>query len=382
MKKLFYTGITCFILFEFANVYFVMLLPGSQEIRSIDVPYFLYTWRWVLRGIFALMVLAGLFAALKNSNKKFKVTALVSVIVLLLAGYVTNFILNPDAKFKQPAKPEMKNAAESTVDQTRMIIGINYNGQAKAYPIQYLGYHHVVFDTIAGKPVIVTYCILCRTGRVYEPIVDGKLEKFKLVGIDQYNAILQDKGTESWWQQATGEAIKGPLKGKTLPELGSYQMQLKEWLALYPNSLVMQPGKNFQAEYKSLNNYENGNEKVTSFDTVAWQDKSWIAGISLGTESKAYDWKTLEKEQVIYDVINNQPIALVLAGDKKSFTALQRTGRDQKFILRNDTLKDGQNSYNLVGISYNSSVPNLVSINAYQQNWYSWKTFHPGTKKY
>ncbi|HRI22051.1 MAG TPA: DUF3179 domain-containing (seleno)protein, partial [Panacibacter sp.] len=156
MKKLFYTGIIGFILFEFANVYFVMLLPGSQEIRSIDVPYFLYTWRWVLRGIFTVMVLAGLFAALKNTNKKFKVTAMVSLAVLLLAVYVTNFILNPDAKFKQPVQLQMKNAAENTVDQTRMIIGIHYNGQSKAYPIQYLGYHHVVFDTIAGKPVIVT----------------------------------------------------------------------------------------------------------------------------------------------------------------------------------------------------------------------------------
>ncbi len=382
MKKLFYIGIAALILFEFANVYFVMLLPGSQEIRSLDVPYFLHNWRWVFRLFFGAMVAAGLFAALKNNSKKSKVISLIAVVILLAFVYVTNFVLNPDAKFLQTQNLQMKNAVENKVDSGRIIIGINYNGIAKAYPIQYLGYHHLVFDTIAGKPIMVTYCILCRTGRVYEPIVNDKPEKFKLVGIDQYNAVLQDITTESWWQQATGQAIKGSLKGSTLPELGSYQMQLKKWLQLYPGSLIMQPDKKFLAEYKSLSNYETGNEKTTAFDTIAWLDKSWVAGITIGNDSKAYDWKKLEKQKVINDVVNNQPIAIVLSEDNKSFTAVLRNSGSQQLKLFHDTLQDGQNSYSLTGKSYNAAVPNLETINAYQQNWYSWRTFHPGTKKY
>ncbi len=49
MKKIFYSGIVSYIFFEIANVYFIMPMPGSQEMNSIYVAYFLYSWRWVFR---------------------------------------------------------------------------------------------------------------------------------------------------------------------------------------------------------------------------------------------------------------------------------------------------------------------------------------------
>jgi hypothetical protein len=45
-------------------------------------------------------------------------------------------------------------------------MGIVINGESAAYPIQYLGYHHQVRDTVGGESVLVTYCTVCRTGRV------------------------------------------------------------------------------------------------------------------------------------------------------------------------------------------------------------------------
>ena len=382
MKKLFYIGIAGLILFEIANIYFIMYLPGSQEMNAVNFAYFLYTWRWVFRAVFGAMIIAGSIPVLKNAEKKPKTFPLVLLVLLGAIVYSINFNINPDTKFIQTENLEMKPAAENTVDTNRIIIGIENNGQAKAYPIQFLGYHHLVFDTIGGKPIVVTYCIICRSGRVFEPIVNGKPEHFKLVGINHDNAILQDKTTESWWQQSTGEAITGSLKGKSLPEFSSSQMALKQWLALYPNSLIMQPDKNYLADYKSLSNYETGNEKKVSADTVSWQEKSWVAGIKMGNESKAYDWKTLQRERIIYDVLASQPIALILAADNKSFTALQRVNELQKFILRNDTLYDGQNSYNLMGTSFNPTLSNLKKINVSQENWFSWQTFHPDTKRY
>jgi hypothetical protein len=49
MKKLFYLGLLGLACFEVANVYFIMPMPGSQRMRSIDTAYFLYTWRWAFR---------------------------------------------------------------------------------------------------------------------------------------------------------------------------------------------------------------------------------------------------------------------------------------------------------------------------------------------
>lgn len=379
MKKIFYIGIISFVFFEIANVYFIMPMPGSQEMNSISVAYFLYTWRWVFRLFFAALILTGFKTAFQSS----KIFPLISIFLVAGITYAANFIMAADAMFLQTQHLKMSPVTGNSVDTSRLVLGIEFNGQAKAYPIQYLGYHHQVQDTIAEKPFLITYCTVCRTGRVFEPIVNGKKEVFRLVGMDHFNAMLEDHTTKSWWRQATGEAIAGPLKGQTLPEWNSSQMTLQKWLSIYPNSQIMQADPAFQAEYDSLGNYEGGRRsgKLTRRDSLSWQDKSWIVGVIVGKESKAYDWNTLENKRIIYDNLDNQPFALILSQDNKSFFALQRNSNEQRFVLQQDTLLDGQNRYLLTGVSLNPLLPNLTKIKAYQEYWHSWRTFHPATKR-
>ncbi len=63
MKKAFlpwvYAGI---ILYEIAKVYFIMPMPGSQQMNSIDAAYCLHTWRWPLRILFWAMIVGGGFS--------------------------------------------------------------------------------------------------------------------------------------------------------------------------------------------------------------------------------------------------------------------------------------------------------------------------------
>ena len=217
MKKLFYFGIIGLILFEIANVYFIMPFSGSQEMNSIGLAYFLHTFCWVFRSVFALAIIWSFIKTFKNS----KTLTTLSLAVLIGIIYETNFVMAADAMFVQTDKLKMVKITENKVDTNRIIIGVTFNNEAKAYPIQYLGYHHQVFDSIAGKPIIVTYCTVCRTGRVYEPIVNGKVEKFRLVGMDHFNAMFEDATTKSWWRQATGEAVVGKLNGAFLPEMTS-----------------------------------------------------------------------------------------------------------------------------------------------------------------
>ncbi|MEZ4848709.1 MAG: hypothetical protein R3B93_08845 [Bacteroidia bacterium] len=62
------------------------------------------------------------------------------------------------------------------------------------------GYHHQVLDTIGGKhimdlPVRLSY------RKDFEPVVNGKPEIFRLVGMDHFNAMFEDQTTKSWWRQ-------------------------------------------------------------------------------------------------------------------------------------------------------------------------------------
>ena len=57
MKKIFWLGLIGLLVFEVLNVYFIMPMPGSQDMNSIDAAYFLNKWRWVFRGLFVVMIL-------------------------------------------------------------------------------------------------------------------------------------------------------------------------------------------------------------------------------------------------------------------------------------------------------------------------------------
>jgi hypothetical protein len=301
MKKIFYTGIIGLLLFEVLNVYLIMPMPGSQRMNSIDAAYFLYQWRWLFRVLFGAMIIAGVV----KTNWKHKWVPVTSMILIAAGVYFINFQMSADHMFYQPKQLLMTDALHNKVDSQRLVIGVVSNGQAKAYPIRFLGYHHQVQDTVGGKPFLITYCTVCRTGRVYEPIIDGKPEKFRLVGMDHFNAMLEDAGTKSWWRQVTGEAITGKLKGNQLPEYLSTQTSLNEWLALNPNSLIMQADPAFTDSYDTTLNYESGKsrKKLTGTDSLSWKDKSWVIGLKVGNERKAYDWNKLKETHLIADQI-------------------------------------------------------------------------------
>ena len=380
MKKLFWFGWLGLLLFEIANVYFIMPMPGSQQMDTIDLAYFLYTWRWVFRGLFAAMIVIGLLRAPWKKGRK--VWLAVPLFLLAVVIYMTNFVMAADHMFYQPSSVNLVNASSNKVEADRLVVGVVNNGQAKAYPIQFLGYHHQVQDTVGGKPVIVTYCTVCRTGRVYEPLVNGKPEQFRLVGMDHFNAMFEDATTKSWWRQVSGKAITGKLKGQQLPEVFSTQTSLSEWLRLNPNSLVMQADPAFKDSYDSTMKYESGASRkdLTGTDSLSWKEKSWVVGVKAGEGRKAYDWNQLKEKRIIHDAIGNTSVLVVLAKDDKSFFAFERP-TNSSFTLSNDSLIYNGRHFRINGSGIDTAYT-LKALPAYQEFWHSWRTFNPGTQKF
>jgi len=376
MKKLFWFGLIGLLLFEIANVYFIMPMPGSQQMNSIDLAYFLYKWRWIFRVLFAAMIFFGLF----KSQWKRKWLLFFPIAVVAIVIYMANFKMAADAMFKQPKQLLLVNAASNKVDSNRLVLGVSINGEAKAYPIRFLGYHHHIQDTVGGKPIMVTYCTVCRTGRVFEPIVNGKKEKFRLVGMDHFNAMLEDATTKSWWRQVTGEAIAGKLKGQQLPEVFSSQTSLAEWLQLNPSSLIMQVDSAFIKSYDTTMKYESGasKSKLTGTDSLSWKDKSWVIGVKAGNERKAYDWIQLKKNRLIQDKIGSTPVVLVLSKDDKSFFVFERPDESASFSMTNDIIFLNNKQFRIDGKGIDTTF-SLKPLPASQEFWHSWRTFNPGT---
>jgi hypothetical protein len=379
MKKLFYLGLIGLTLFEVSNVYFIMPMPGSQDMKSLDLAYFLFTWRWLFRILFASILVIGFAKA--SWNKKW--LPILCLVIFCAASYFINFQMAADHMFYQPKSLLLKASSENKVDSNRLVIGVVINNQAKAYPIQFIGYHHLVMDSIDGKPILVTYCTVCRTGRIFEPLVNGHVAEFRLVGMDHFNAMFEDVATKSWWRQATGEAVTGPLKGQQLPEILSTQTSLESWLKLYPQSLVMQADPAFQNNYDSTLKYESGKskKKLTGTDSLSWNRKSWVVGITVGNSSKAYDWNRLVAERLITDSLGGKKIYLLIGKNNQGFFAFEKDQSNGQVDKKADELYGPTYQY-LLSAKAIDSTTRIKQIMAHQEFWHSWKTFHPNTGKY
>jgi len=378
MRKLFWLGLFLLALFELLSVWLIMPMPGSQRIDSLGLAYGLHAWRLPLLLVFGLMIGAGVarvFAARRPW---------IPALALLAVGTSVWFLherLAADHMFLQPSRLAFVPRAQSALGDDALVLGFEHGGEAHAWPIRYLVYHHQVRDSVGGQAVLATYCSVCRTGRLFEPVVNGHPESFRLVGMDHWNAMFEDAGTRSWWRQATGEAVAGPLRGARLPELDGAQLTLGAWTALHPDTLVMQPDPEATEGYDPDGHFERGESRsaLTGTDPESWHDKSWVVGIELGGAAKAFDWNALKQAHVLNDVVGGQPIVLALAPDGQGFAAFLRPNASEPFTLEGDVLSGGGRSYDLAGRDRADPARRLVVVNAHQEFWHSWRTFHPDT---
>ena len=402
---------------EILRVYFIMPFPGSQRVNTIDIAYFLNKYIWFFRIAGLLLLLPYAIYAYRKAKlwKKFVLSFFIFLYVVVF--YLFNFRFLADKMFYQPKNKMLATVAENKIDSNKLVVGITINGQSKAYPIEIIGYHHQVQDTVGGEPVMITYCSVCRTGRAFSPFIDGKFQHFRLVGMDHFNAMFEDEETKSWWRQATGEAITGKMKGRSLKELPSEQMRLGAWMRKNPNTLIMQPDPAFAKQYKGLEGFDAGtiNSGLEKRDSASWKEKSWVVGVITNGHAKAYDWNELMMQRIINDTVANniadytsnkpvltyEAIVLVLENDNASFHVWNRwvnisdtsasgihngyEGINFSFDQATQTMKDNDGSvWNMDGYCIGGKLKGkrLEAVAAYQEFWHSWKSFHQGTTMY
>jgi hypothetical protein len=377
---------------EILRVYFIMPFPGSQYANTIDIAYFINKNIFWIRTVGFLLVIFPLIAVFEKRGFWRKLLISGVMLVYFMVFYLFNFKFLADKMFYQPKNKSLVTVSENAIDTNQLVIGSFINNQAKAYPIQVIGYHHQVQDTIGGEPVLVTYCTVCRTGAVYSPFINNTFQRFRLVGMDHFNAMFEDENTKSWWRQANGEAIAGPLKGDNLKELPSSQMRLGAWIRQYPNTLILQPDTAFNLEYDELKGYDSGTIKgsLEKRDSGSWKMKSWVVGITQNGFSKVYDWNDLQKERIINDTMHSIPVLVILENDFTTFHAFNRKLNNEELqFIWNDSLKTLQDintrsSWTSFGTCISGPLKNaaLAPIPSYQQFWHSWQAFHPNSVVY
>lgn len=127
-----------------------------------------------------------------------------------------------------------------------------------------------------------------------------------------------DHQTGSVWSQVWGQAIAGPLKGTTLELIPAAIVPWSAWKADHPDTLAMLTGKDGFF-----------NPKEQPYDT-------WVIGITLGEDSKAYYYEALTREGVINDFIGPYPVALYADAQTRRVQAYLRQVGDRVVTLAVD----------------------------------------------
>ncbi|MBT8165209.1 MAG: DUF3179 domain-containing protein [Acidimicrobiia bacterium] len=141
--------------------------------------------------------------------------------------------------------PELNDAETIPVAEAgymrdeEIVFGAVVNGQARAYPVRILGHHELANDTLGGEPVSLVYCTLCRTPVFYHREVAGRVLDFETSGLlENSNKVMVDVQTDSLWNQLTGEAFAGPLKGELLDRLPMVVTTWSDWVFQHPDTDV------------------------------------------------------------------------------------------------------------------------------------------------
>jgi hypothetical protein len=133
-------------------------------------------------------------------------------------------------------------AAKPNLTAREPVIALEIEGEVpRAYPIRYLTWHEIVNDEVGGTPVAVTFCPLCNSGITFDRRIAQGTLSFGVSGkLRNSDMIMYDRETESWWQQAIGEAIVGDLTGTELVSLPSWMESWEAFSTRNPDGLVME----------------------------------------------------------------------------------------------------------------------------------------------
>jgi hypothetical protein len=206
---------------------------------------------------------------------------------------------------------------------------------------------------------------------------------------------MKDEQTGSWWQQVTGEAIQGPLKGSRLNLVNHDEISFATWKHENPQGRVLRPDTSVQQSYEPAD-WEERYSHLRVVTPPAPGDSTagrmLVYGLTIDGVSKAYSNASLQRQSPVVDQIGRIPVLVVMDKDNKSVRAFDRAidGRELEFFAKPSTqelaLVDSETGSEWDFSGHATSGPlsglQLNKLSILADYWFDWKSYHPGTGLY
>ncbi|MEZ3114971.1 DUF3179 domain-containing protein [Halobaculum sp. MBLA0147] len=281
------------------------------------------------------------------------------------------------------------------------VIGVERDGEARAYPLRVLNWHEIVNDDFGG-PLLVTFCPLCGSGVTAVRRVGGETATFGVSGL-LWNSdlVMYDGVSGSLWSQIAGTAIRGSRTGHTLELVPSTITTLGEWRESHPDTGVLLPppesntvrGRDAVRDYTSnpYATYDSADRigiGRNSFDDDRLHPKTRVLGISAGETSRAYPLEAVVNSGgVVSDTVGDTPVVVAVGSAEATLHAYERTvdgetlsvsaGEPGRFTAGGSTWRvtDGR----AVDGPYEGTTL-APATDTGQLFWFAWAEFNPQTE--
>jgi hypothetical protein len=136
-----------------------LIMPFKpQTARGLEISYVLKRWSplvTVIACVLALLLVLRLWGGARRWWRK------AILVVLLLPLFASTWFARQNHfewMFNPLARATYVKADEAGfVNDSDMVMTVKNNGEAVAYPVRLMAYHHVVQDVVGGTPITVTY---------------------------------------------------------------------------------------------------------------------------------------------------------------------------------------------------------------------------------
>ncbi len=281
--------------------------------------------------------------------------------------------------------PELIGAADA--DYLRaddLVFGVEINGDVRAYPLRIMGWHEMFNEVIGGVPVALAYCTLCGSGIFFETQVAGRRAPFVFGSsgfLYRSNKLMFDRETNSLWNQFTGKPVVGPLadSGIELRQRAVVITSWEDWVASNPATRVLSLDTGHRRNYGSgvvYNDYFASDDLMfpVSVDQTLFKQKSYVFGIRVQGEAKAWPLKYFDGETVINDEIAGLPLVLIGDATTRTVRAFERGGR--QFSVQDGELRSADGiTWRIGEDALSGDGANLPRVPGHIAYWFAWNNY-------
>lgn len=146
---------------SFASVLFpaMVIMPFKyQSPDQLDLAMRLRALSPILTAILFVLLIALTVIAWRRSRRWFAKIPLVLLLLINIAPVWFARQNHFEWMFNPLPNAQYANVAQTDfVADTDKVIAIEIDGDAVAYPVLQIAYHHIVNDVVGGKPIVATY---------------------------------------------------------------------------------------------------------------------------------------------------------------------------------------------------------------------------------